>query len=109
MVLRRLLISGFKAVADPGISHDVAGGIWRGLNLLAELGYEHAQIFDLFRAFAAPDRAQQGAMRYHFAGVANHIHEQVKFFRSEMDGTVFDRNATGSRIDFEVTNHHWRQ
>ena len=41
-------------------------------------------------------------MRNHFASVAGQIHEQVKFFWSKVDSAILDKNAAGSRIDFEV-------
>src|ERR1035437_3960918 len=74
-------IARLEAVTHPGIGHNIARGIWRGLKFLAELCHEHAQVFNLFRALTAPHGREQGAMRYYFAGVAGEKHEQVKFFR----------------------------
>src|SRR5208282_3426849 len=45
-------------------------------------------------------------MRYHFAGVAGQICQQVKFFRREMDGAVLYKNGAGSRIDSEVARFY---
>ena len=47
------------------------------------------QVFDLLGAFSTPYRAQQGAMRHHFAGMAGHVQEQIEFFWSEVDGAIF--------------------
>ena len=71
----RRSVSGLKAITHPGIGNNVARGIWRGLQFFAELRNEHAQVFDLLGALTTPDRAQQSAMRHHFAGVAGEIHE----------------------------------
>src|SRR6266446_7701821 len=101
-----LLISGLEAISHPGIGHNVARRVWRGFQFLAELPYEHAQVFDLLRALTTPDRPQQGAMRYHSAGVVSKIHEKVKLFRSEVDRAVLDKNAAGSGLDLEVARFY---
>src|ERR1700691_865462 len=100
--LRRLLGAGFEAIAYPGIGHDVARGIWRGLKFLAELGNKDAQVFDLFRAVTTPDGSEQSAMRNHSAGVAHQKHEQIEFLGREMDGAAFDKNAAGAGVVLEA-------
>ena len=82
------MVTGFETIPDPRIRHNIAWGIRRSLEFLAELGDEHAEILDLFRALSSPDRGEQCAMRHDFPGVANQVEQQVKFFWREMDGAI---------------------
>src|SRR5580698_8252915 len=103
------LFAGVEAITHPGIGHNVARGIWRGLELLAELRDEYAEVLNLFGIFTTPNRTQQRSVGNNFAGVAGEIYEQVKLFRSEMHGAVFDKNASCARINFEISRLNRRE
>ena len=70
-----------KSVPYPWFGQNVARFGWIGFDLFAQLADEHAQVFGLFRVIAAPDRAEQRAVRQDFARVADQVREQFIFFR----------------------------
>src|SRR6185369_8123193 len=70
----RLLI-GIEAITDPGFGEDVAWARRVGLDLLAQVTDEHAQVFVLLDVVAAPEGRQQGAMSQNFSGVLYEVDE----------------------------------
>ena len=74
---KELLIFRVEAITDPWLCEDVArfGGI--GFDLLAKLADEDAQVFGLFDVIAAPDGAQQCAVRERFIRVADEVDKQL--------------------------------
>src|SRR5262245_17084753 len=73
-----------KAVTDPRLGENVVRVRRIRLNFLAQLADEDAQVFGLLDVVTTPDGTQQDAMRQHFAGMAEQIHQQVVFLWCQM-------------------------
>src|SRR5579864_1767828 len=65
---RRLFPFRLKAVADPGIGENVLRRVI-GLNLLAQLVDEDAQVLGLLHALASPHRIQQNTVSEDLVGM----------------------------------------
>ena len=60
-----LPIAGFKAIADPFFSHNVANGAIFRLKLIAKVIHEHVQILWLLGAGSTPHRRKQRLVSNH--------------------------------------------
>ena len=92
-----------KPVADPRLGLDVLGRARVLLELFSDVGDEDAQIFRLFRAVAAPDCGENGAMGKNFPAIREKILNHVVLFGREMDGLAIDFNQALLGIDFEIS------
>ena len=72
------------------------------LNFLAELTDEDVQVFGLLDVVTAPDGPQQNAMREHFAGMADEVHQQVVLLRRQMHLLTPHSDAAGVQVDVKV-------
>src|ERR1700722_11693577 len=92
-----------EAVTNPGFGKQVLRRRGIDLDFLAQLPDEHAKILWLFRAVGSPDGGQQRAVRDHFARTPSQKHEQVEFFRREVDITPHDFHRARIQINKKIS------
>ena len=71
--VRTRLRARLETIANPGFRDQV---FWRGgvgLNFLAQLPHENAQVFRLLRAVRAPNGSEQGPVRDHLTRTARQV------------------------------------
>src|SRR4051812_1327450 len=72
-----------ELVAHPRLGDEIPRVGRIGLELLAELSHEHAQVLRLFLRGFAPDGFEQRPVRQHAARVPGHVEEQLEFLRRQ--------------------------
>ena len=77
------------------------------LDLFSKLADEHAQVFRLLRAVGAPHGGQKLAMRHNLVRIAREIHQQIKFFRSQLDFAIAHGNDVSIEIAYSVHRISW--
>jgi hypothetical protein len=94
---------GAEAVADPGLGFDVAGAVG-GIEFLAELGDEDAEVFGLIFAGGAPDLAEKEFVGEDAVGTVHEKQEEIEFFGSEVDLGAAHADSAAGRVDVEVAD-----
>src|SRR4051812_14590808 len=89
-----------ETVADPRLGEDVLGLRRVGLDLLAQLIDEDAEVLGLVAVIGAPLRLQQLAMSYRAAGVRDEVAQSLEFLRREAD--IFSIRVDFARIEIDL-------
>src|SRR5271166_3267936 len=71
--------SRLEAVSYPRLGENIFRRAGFGLQLLAQLADEDAQIFVLLDTVASPNRVEDRTVGQHFARVLRHVHQHVEF------------------------------
>ena len=74
-----------EAVADPGFGENVFWLRRIFLDFLAQLIYNHAQVFGFLAIFGPPDRLQQASVGHRLTLIGNQLLQHFKFLRREVD------------------------
>src|SRR6185437_2971644 len=98
------LADWIELVADPGLGDEVPRVRRIGLELLAQLSHEHAQVLGLLLRGFAPHCLEQRAMAEHAIRMARHVHEQLELLRRQPHFVAAHVHAPGIDVDAEVAD-----
>src|SRR5260221_9894323 len=91
-----------EAVADPRFGHEIPRVGRVGLELLAKLSHEDAQVLGLLLRRFAPYGLEQRAVRQHTAGMPRHVQEQFELLRGQPHLGAAHVNAPRLEIDAKI-------
>ena len=90
-----------EPVPDPWFGEQVPGFDRIGLQFLAQLADEHAEILGLFLGGLSPNRAQQSFVRQDAVRMPGHEDEQVEFLWRQTDRLPVHADAMVVKVDME--------
>ena len=91
-----------EPVADPRLGDEIPRVRRIGLELLAQLPHEHAQVLGLFLRRLAPDRLEQRPVREDAVRMPRHVDEQLELLRRQPHLAAARVHAPRLEIDAEL-------